>query len=182
MMKTYASRRPCRDELLQSIHFGWVIRIRCVLHKTDPPRKCKIPGCNQVAMMTGKVDNTYVNTVHVNESYFLVTDSHVWIEFDPSTLSVHDEIHWDKKDNADLHITELGSAHPLKRPNHPNSLVALKTAFAMMPGMEKTLIEIYSVDSDVKPVKQRRLARFDTSELLLTSRTKGFTLTCIRLV
>ena len=143
--------------------------------KTDPPRKCKIPGCNQVAMMTGKVDNTYVNTVHVNESYFLVTDSHVWIEFDPSTLSVHDAIHWDKKDNADLHITELGSAHPLRRPNHPNSLVALKTAFAMMPGMEKTLIEIYSVDSDVKPVKQRRLARFDTSELLLTSRTKGFT-------
>ena len=87
--------------------------------KTDPPRKCKIPGCNQVAMMTGKVDNTYVNTVHVNESYFLVTDSHVWIEFDPSTLSVHDAIHWDKKDNADLHITELGSAHPLRRPNHP---------------------------------------------------------------
>ena len=143
--------------------------------ETDPPRKCEIPECNQIAMMTGKVDNTYVNTVHVNNTYYLVTDSHIWIEFDPKNLHTHNAIEWNKKDNADLHITELGSAHPLRRPNHPNSIVALKTAFAMMPGMQKTLIEIYSVDSDTKPVKQNRLARFDTNDMLLSSSTKSFT-------
>lgn len=141
--------------------------------ETDPPRKCDVAMCNQVAMMTGKSDNTWVNTVRVNRSTYLVTDTHTWIELDSASLGVKGPIQWNKRENPDLHITELGSAHPLKIPTHSSlsstnntdEHVALRSSFGMMYG-EHAMIDLYRVSSDVPPVEQPRLGRIDTANLI----------------
>jgi len=142
--------------------------------ETDPPRKCPgplhLPGCNVIAMMEKEVDNTYVNTIKIGDSFFLVTDTHDWVEIDMSTLHIKGNAAWKQSsmDMKTMHITEIGSAHPLPLPmpgtGSNGDYISLKVN-APVRG-SKTFVELFTVHSDTSPLVEDTLATVETSILV----------------
>ena len=87
-----------------------------LFYDTTPPRKNK-----GMTNLNAPNDNSYVNTMTVGKRFFGVTDSKNVIEFDPTSLEVLGDVHFE--DNLDRLTVALGSAHPLPEPNSTRGCV-----------------------------------------------------------
>jgi len=145
-----------------------------IFTETDPPRKCPgllhLPGCNIISMALNEVDNTYVNTIKIGDSFFLITDTHNWIELDINTLHTNGNAKWKQSplNIKTMHITEMGSAHPVPLPvsgtGSSGVYVSLKINTPMTGST--TSVELFTVPSDASPLVEDILATVETSTLV----------------